>query len=96
VSSFLIHLLTLVCLYAMMALGLNLQAGYAGMVNFGFIAFAGLGAYAAGIASQLGWPLPAALLLALGSAVSSRPTTGASRRSRSRRFCARSLSTSRG
>jgi branched-chain amino acid transport system permease protein len=68
VSSFLIHLLTLVCLYAMMALGLNLQAGYAGMVNFGFIAFAGLGAYAAGIASQLGWPLPAALLLALAAA----------------------------
>lgn len=67
-SSFLVHLLTSVCLYAMMALGLNLQAGYAGMVNFGFVAFAGLGAYAAGIASQLGWPMPAALLLAVTAA----------------------------
>ncbi|WP_062857601.1 branched-chain amino acid ABC transporter permease [Paraburkholderia kururiensis] len=67
-SSFLVHLLTSACLSAMMALGLNLQAGYAGMVNFGFIAFAGLGAYAAGIASQLGWTLPAALALALAAA----------------------------
>jgi len=68
VSSFVIHLLTVGCLYATMALGLNLQAGYAGLVNFGFIAFSGLGAYAAGIASQLGWPLPSALTLALAAA----------------------------
>ncbi|WP_321782968.1 branched-chain amino acid ABC transporter permease [Burkholderia pyrrocinia] len=67
-SSFIVHLLTVACLYATMALGLNLQAGYAGLVNFGFVAFAGLGAYAAGIASQLGWPLPAALALAAGAA----------------------------
>ncbi|AQQ28092.1 branched-chain amino acid ABC transporter permease [Burkholderia cenocepacia] len=67
-SSFVIHLLTVGCLYATMALGLNLQAGYAGLVNFGFIAFSGLGAYAAGIASQLGWPLPSALALALAAA----------------------------
>lgn len=65
---FLIHLLTAVCLYAMMALGLNLQAGYAGMLNFGFVAFAGIGAYAAGIASQMGWPMSVALLLAVVTA----------------------------
>ncbi|QET05882.1 branched-chain amino acid ABC transporter permease [Cupriavidus pauculus] len=53
---FLISSLTLAGIYAMMALGLNLQAGYAGLLNFGHIAFAGLGAYATGIALQAGWP----------------------------------------
>ena len=38
---------TIAGIYALMALGLNLQAGYAGLLNFGHIAFAGLGAYAA-------------------------------------------------
>jgi branched-chain amino acid transport system permease protein len=68
VSSFVIHLLTIACIYATMALGLNLQAGYAGMVNFGFIAFAGLGAYAAGIAAHAGWSLPSAIALAIVAA----------------------------
>jgi branched-chain amino acid transport system permease protein len=56
VFDFLISSLTLAGIYAMMALGLNLQAGYAGLLNFGHIAFAGLGAYATGIALQAGWP----------------------------------------
>ncbi len=63
-SSFAIHLLTIVCIYAMIGLGLNLQAGYAGLVNFGFVAFVGLGAYSAGIVSTLG--LPTAWGIALG------------------------------
>lgn len=52
---FLISSLTVAGIYALMALGLNLQAGYAGLLNFGHIAFAGLGAYATGIALQAGW-----------------------------------------
>jgi branched-chain amino acid transport system permease protein len=65
VSSFLIHLLTIAGIYALMALGLNLQAGYAGLVNFGFIAFVGLGAYAAGIVSNAGLPIAVGLAAAL-------------------------------
>lgn len=53
---FLISTLTIAGIYGLMALGLNLQAGYAGLLNFGHIAFAGIGAYATGIAVQAGWP----------------------------------------
>lgn len=61
---FVLSTATIACIYALMALGLNLQAGYAGLLNFGHIAFAGLGAYAAGIGFGLGWaPLPS---LAMG------------------------------
>lgn len=45
---------TIAGIYALMALGLNLQAGTAGLLNFGHIAFAGVGAYATGIAFHFG------------------------------------------
>ena len=61
--------LTIAGIYALMALGLNLQAGYAGLLNFGHIAFAGLGAYAAGIGFGLGWSPAASLLLGIGLAM---------------------------
>lgn len=52
---FLVSSATVAGIYALMALGLNLQAGYSGLLNFGHIAFAGIGAYATGIALQAGW-----------------------------------------
>jgi branched-chain amino acid transport system permease protein len=52
----------------MIGLGLNLQAGYAGLVNFGFVAFVGLGAYAAGIATNAGWPIALGVLAGVASA----------------------------
>ncbi|MFP3606026.1 branched-chain amino acid ABC transporter permease [Paraburkholderia sp. SIMBA_053] len=67
-SSFIVHFVTIASIYALMALGLNLQAGYAGLVNFGFVAFAGLGAYAAGIVSNAGLPQGVGLLAAVASA----------------------------
>ena len=66
---FLISSFTIAGIYALMAFGLNLQAGYAGLLNFGHIAFAGLGAYAAGIGFQLGWSPLASLGLGLCSAM---------------------------
>ncbi|OZI29138.1 branched-chain amino acid ABC transporter permease [Bordetella genomosp. 1] len=51
---FLIASVTFAGIYALMALGLNLQAGLAGLLNFGHIAFAGIGAYATGIAIEAG------------------------------------------
>jgi len=54
VSDFLLATLTLAGIYGLMALGLNLQVGVAGLLNFGHIAFAGIGAYATGIAVQAG------------------------------------------
>lgn len=64
---FFVSTLTVAGIYALMALGLNLQAGYSGLLNFGHIAFAGIGAYATGIAIQSG--LPALAGAAAGVAV---------------------------
>ncbi|MBG7622555.1 branched-chain amino acid ABC transporter permease [Herbaspirillum sp. AP02] len=62
-SDFLIFSLTIAGIYAIMALGLNLQAGYAGLLNFGHIAFAGIGAYATGIVTAAGYPAVAGAAL---------------------------------
>ncbi|WP_038914351.1 branched-chain amino acid ABC transporter permease [Dickeya zeae] len=68
-SEFLLHILCLGGIYAIVALALNLQAGYAGLLNFGHIVFVGTGAYAIGLGSHFGLPLwlviPAGLLCAL-------------------------------
>lgn len=66
---FLVSSLTVAGIYALMALGLNLQAGYSGLLNFGHIAFAGLGAYATGIAIQAGWPPLAGAAFGIGAAM---------------------------
>lgn len=74
-SDFLISSFTIAGIYALMALGLNLQAGWSGLLNFGHIAFAGLGAYATGIVIQAGgsaWTGAAtgiALAMALGACI---------------------------
>lgn len=54
---FCLHVVTLACIYGLIALALNLQAGYTGLLNFGHIAFVGIGAYAIGIGHLAGWPL---------------------------------------
>lgn len=47
------------------AMGLNLTLGYAGQVSLAQGAFVGIGAYAAAIMTTHGWPLPAAILVAV-------------------------------
>ena len=49
-SEFALHVATIAALYAMLALSLNLQAGFAGLVNFGQIALFGCGTYGAALA----------------------------------------------
>jgi ABC-type branched-subunit amino acid transport system permease subunit len=49
-------------IYAIFALGLNLQWGYAGLLNFGHVAFMAIGAYATVLLSMNGLPLPLAVL----------------------------------
>jgi branched-chain amino acid transport system permease protein len=43
--------------YALSAIGLNLQFGYSGLLNFGHVAFMLVGAYGVGITVQAGGPL---------------------------------------
>ncbi|MDN5003116.1 branched-chain amino acid ABC transporter permease [Bradyrhizobium sp. GCM10027634] len=47
------------------AMGLNLTLGYAGQVSLAQGAFVGIGAYAAAIMTTHGWPLPAAIAVAI-------------------------------
>ncbi len=54
---FMLHILCIIGIYAIVALALNLQAGYAGLLNFGHIAFVGIGAYSVGLATRFDWSL---------------------------------------
>ncbi len=73
---FLLHAVTVTAIYALIAVSLNIQAGYAGLLNLGHIAFVGVGAYAVGIAHQMhwnpavGWVLGLAVAATLGFFVS--------------------------
>lgn len=53
---FLIHVAIMACLYGLLSLSLNLQVGFAGLVNFGQVILFGCGTYGAAIAfsHQLG------------------------------------------
>lgn len=54
------------CFYALLALGLNLVWGMAGMINLGLVGFFGVGAYVSALATRRGGiPIVAGLVLAL-------------------------------
>jgi len=62
-----VYLMTLVLVYLMSAMGLNLVVGYAGQMSIGQAAFFGIGAYHVAILMKLGLPFFAVLPLAAGS-----------------------------
>src|ERR671926_1371942 len=45
-NNYITTLLTTVCLYTMLGLGLNIVVGYAGLLDLGYAAFFAIGAYA--------------------------------------------------
>ncbi|MBM2850033.1 MAG: High-affinity branched-chain amino acid transport system permease protein LivH, partial [Anaerolineales bacterium] len=59
-NDYLIRVAGTVCLFATLSLGLNVVVGYAGLLDLGFVAFYGLGAYAYALLSSgkfdLHWP----------------------------------------
>lgn len=55
---FLIGIGILGCIYGTAAISLNLQAGVTGLLNFGQVAFIGMGAYAVALSARQGWPWP--------------------------------------
>jgi len=72
VENYLVAMLTFAGVYALLALGLNVVWGMAGMINLGLVGFFALGAYASALlAKKAGWPmaagLPAAALVAAGA-----------------------------
>jgi branched-chain amino acid transport system permease protein len=72
-EAYLVAVLTVVLIYALLAIGLNLQYGETGLINFGHVAFFALGAYASALTALKGWPIAigfaVAALLAAVSAV---------------------------
>ena len=63
---FLLDVLIVACAYGMAATSLNLQAGFGGLMNFGQIAFFGVGGYAAALGVQAGLPPLVAVLAGIG------------------------------
>jgi branched-chain amino acid transport system permease protein len=60
--NYVVAMLTLVAIYGMMGLGLNVMWGMAGMVNFGIAGFFALGAYTAALTeTRLGFPIAAGM-----------------------------------
>lgn len=62
---FLLHVTIMACLYSLVALSLNMQAGFGGLMNFGQIALFGCGSYGAALAFSSGFGLPVGILLGL-------------------------------
>jgi branched-chain amino acid transport system permease protein len=54
VENYLIAMAVFACLYALLALGLNLVWGMAGMINLGLVGFFGVGAYVSALATKRG------------------------------------------
>ncbi|MEW5881335.1 MAG: branched-chain amino acid ABC transporter permease [Pseudomonadota bacterium] len=63
-DAYLLAVGTVVLIYALLAIGLNLQYGETGLINFGHVAFFALGAYASALLALRGWPLPVTFAVA--------------------------------
>jgi len=64
-SSYLIAIGTYVGIYALLALALNIQWGFAGLVNLGHVGFFAVGAYSTALLTTHGWSFPAGLVAAV-------------------------------
>jgi neutral amino acid transport system permease protein len=62
-ASYLVSLVIFTAIYAIFSLGLNLQWGFTGLINFGHVAFMTVGAYATVLLSVQGVPLILAVLI---------------------------------
>src|SRR5579875_2892804 len=64
---YLVAVFTMGGIYALLALGLNLQYGYTGLINFGVVAFYAIGAYTSALLALRG--IPFAVDMAAGAAL---------------------------
>ncbi|MGE0315322.1 MAG: branched-chain amino acid ABC transporter permease [Lautropia sp.] len=55
--AYLVAVATFASIYMLLAVGLNLQYGFTGLINFGVVAFFAIGAYTSALLSLAGWPL---------------------------------------
>lgn len=64
-QDYLISIILIAAIYAIFALGLNLEWGYAGLLNFGHVAFMAIGAYSTIILSLSGVHIALAVILGM-------------------------------
>jgi branched-chain amino acid transport system permease protein len=64
-EAYLVAVAVIALIYMLLAIGLNLQYGYTGLVNFGHVAFYAIGAYTSALLSLKGWPAAPAFAVAM-------------------------------
>jgi branched-chain amino acid transport system permease protein len=69
--------MVLACVYVLMALGLNVIVGYAGLLDLGYVAFFAIGAYTAAYFGSGYWGIHVSFLLILALAVAATALVGA-------------------
>ncbi|HTW71970.1 MAG TPA: branched-chain amino acid ABC transporter permease, partial [Acetobacteraceae bacterium] len=57
-TAYLVSIAVTAGIYALMALGVNLTWGLAGMINLGLAGFFAVGAYTTALLTKAGWPIP--------------------------------------
>lgn len=67
-TAYLVAICTIGLIYMLLALSLNLQWGQTGLINFGLVAFFAIGAYASGLTTLAGWPVPLGMATAVVAA----------------------------
>src|SRR5690606_41575186 len=73
-SAYLIAICIIGLIYALLAIGLNIEYGETGLINFGHVAYFAIGAYASALLSLRGVPVSLSILLAgLLAAVAATP-----------------------
>ncbi len=63
-----LHILTLALIYCIFAISLDLELGFAGLYNFGQVAYFGIGAYTSALLSISGIPVPLSALCGMACA----------------------------
>jgi len=76
VLDFSLYVVTIAAIYAVFALSLNLQAGVTGLLNFGHVAFFGIGAYSSGIVALHGGNWLLGILVGVGVSALLGPAIG--------------------
>lgn len=63
-TAYLVSISIIVLIYLLMSLGLTIQYGLTGLINFGLVGFFAIGAYVSAILAMKGVPLPLSFVLA--------------------------------
>ncbi|KXA90484.1 hypothetical protein AKJ37_01865 [candidate division MSBL1 archaeon SCGC-AAA259I09] len=67
-AGYFVYIITAIAYYSIFAMALNLEYGVTGLINFGHVAFFGVGAYTAGLLTRAGVSFPLSLLAAMAIA----------------------------